>query len=79
MGLDYISFAGPTWGMGVVGLNEWAYLREEVTEELVNVMIVDGLSLVQQYGIHIVNEEAGPTQRFHTELVYMLRLVDLIP
>ena len=56
-----------------------AYPGEVVAEELVDVLVVEGLPLVEQDGVHVVDEEAAGAQHRDALLVHLLRLVDLVP
>ena len=56
-----------------------AHLWEVVAEELIDMLIIEGLSFIQQYSIHIVNKRDAVTQHLHVVLVHMLQCVDFIP
>ena len=55
------------------------YLREEITEELVDVWSVDGLSEIHEDGVHVVDERWVVTKYLYVTLVHLLWLVNLIP
>ena len=56
-----------------------SYLREVVTEELVDVLAVERLPFVEEYSVHVVNERTTVTQHRHVLLVYVLRCIDFVP
>ena len=56
-----------------------SYLGEEVAEELIDVLFGEGLPLVHEHSIHILNEGTAVAQDVNAGLVHTLRLVDLVP
>ena len=55
------------------------YLRKEVTKELIDMLVIERLSLIQENRIHILNERAARYEDINTTFVDLFRLINFIP